>query len=163
MCLHEQGIAYACDTVLQQACEQEQKAYHLTCAQWGVIALLWEEDGATLGYLRKRRGLDAPTIIGIIRRLELSGLVERRHDQRDRRVVHVFLTSEGHASRHVLSEVMKAYIARLQQNVVAQEQEILQQILQRLIRNSCRLYGHLFHCPHNQLSPKPVEACRDHQ
>ncbi len=107
-------------------------------------------------------GLDAPTIIGIIRRLELSGRSSVAM-VRDRRVVHVFLTSEGHASRHVLSDVMKAYIARLQQNVIAQEQEVLQQILQRLIRNSCRWYGHLFHCTHNQLSPKPVEACRDHQ
>lgn len=149
MCSHGQGIdlltllayaerciAYACDAVLQQACEQEQRAYRLTCVQWGVLALLWEEDGATLGYLRKRRGLDAPTITGIIRRLELSGLVERRHDEGDRRVVHVFLTSEGHAARHVLSEVMKAFIARLQQNVTAQEQEILRDILQRLISNT---------------------------
>jgi DNA-binding MarR family transcriptional regulator len=150
MCSHGQGIdlltvlayaerciAYACDAVLQQGCRARAEGLspHLR-AVGRPRAADGEEDGATLGYLRKRRGLDAPTITGIIRRLELSGLVERRHDQGDRRVVHVFLTSEGHAARHVLSEVMKAFIARVQQNVTAQEQEILRDILQRLISNT---------------------------
>lgn len=149
MCVHGQGIdlltllayaerciAYACDAVLQRSCEQEQKHYRLTCAQWGVLALLWEEDGATLGRLRKRRGLDAPTITGIIGRLEQSGLVERHQDQVDRRIVHVFLTEEGRASRYVLAEVMQAFVARLLHNLTVEEQEGLRLILQRLIGNT---------------------------
>ncbi len=132
----ERCIAYACDTLLQAACEQERKAYHLTCAQWGVLALVWEEDGATLGSIRKRRGLDAPTITGIVGRLEQSGLVERRQDQDDRRIVHVFLTAEGRASSHLLSEVMKAFVARLLQNITAEEQETFRNVLHRLIGNT---------------------------
>lgn len=132
----ERCIAYACDTELRCACEQAQKPYRLTCAQWKVVVLLREEDGATLGSLRKLRGLDAPTMTEIIKRLEQSGLVERRKAQDDRRIVHVFLTVEGCALRHQLSEVMQAFVARIQQNITAEEQESFRNVLQRLVGNT---------------------------
>jgi hypothetical protein len=149
MCSHGQGIdlltllayaerciAYACDAVLQQGCRARAEGLspHL-CAVGRPRAALGR-GRRNPGVPSEAQGAGCPTITGIIRRLELSGLVERRHDEGDRRVVHVFLTSEGHAARHVLSEVMKAFIARLQQNVTAQEQEILRDILQRLISNT---------------------------
>jgi len=49
-------------------------------------------------------------------------------------MVRVFLTAEGHTLRYILSEVMQAFIARVQQNVTAQEQETLRDILQQAHR-----------------------------
>jgi DNA-binding MarR family transcriptional regulator len=66
-----------------------------TSPQWGVLSLLYEHDGQTIGTLSQQRAIDAPTMTGIVKRLEQNGVVERKHDREDRRVVKVYLTDEG--------------------------------------------------------------------
>src|SRR5579864_6402955 len=80
-------VEYAFSEVLRVSCLKQEKSYVVTPPQWGVLALLYEHDGLTIGAISQRRGIDAPTVTGIVKRLEQSGLVERRHDRTDRRVV----------------------------------------------------------------------------
>ena len=87
-------VAHAFSEVLQAYCVEREKPYVVTPSQWGVMSLLNESDGLAVGTISQRRGLDAPTVTGILRRLEQSGLVERRHSCEDRRVVEVYLTAE---------------------------------------------------------------------
>jgi DNA-binding MarR family transcriptional regulator len=91
----QRSVAYAFAEVLKQCCLEHDKQYIVTPPQWGVLALLDDTDGLTIGTISQRRRVDAPTITGIVNRLEQNGLVERRHDREDRRVVKVFLTAEG--------------------------------------------------------------------
>jgi DNA-binding MarR family transcriptional regulator len=81
--------------VLWAHCEERGKSYVITPPQWGALSLLLEQDGMTIGSMSQKRGVDAPGATAIITRLEQNGLVERRHDREDRRVVKVFLTDEG--------------------------------------------------------------------
>lgn len=69
--------------------------YNVTPPQWGVLVALWEQDGLSLSELAKRSFFDGPTMTGIVDRLEKAGLVERRRDSSDRRVISVYLTDEG--------------------------------------------------------------------
>jgi DNA-binding MarR family transcriptional regulator len=98
----QRSIAYAFAEVLKRCCEEHDKPYVVTPPQWGVLALLDDTDGLTIGTISQRRRVDAPTITNIVKRLEQNGLVERRHDREDRRVVKVFLTDEGRAILHFL-------------------------------------------------------------
>jgi DNA-binding MarR family transcriptional regulator len=91
----QRSVAYAFAEVLKQCCLEHDKKYIITPPQWGVLALLDDMDGLTIGTISQRRRVDAPDITGIVNRLEQNGLVERRHDREDRRVVKVFLTDEG--------------------------------------------------------------------
>ncbi len=87
---------YAFSEVLRRCCQEQGKTYTVTPPQWGILSLLYfEHDGLPVGVISQRRGFDAPTITGIVKRLELSGLVERRHSHEDRRIVKVYLTTEG--------------------------------------------------------------------
>ena len=70
-------------------------AYQVTPAQLGVLALLWEEDGLPLTELAQRTHVEGATMTGIIDRLERLGLVERRRDSPDRRVIFTCLTAAG--------------------------------------------------------------------
>ena len=128
-------ITYAYDGVLQGWCRQECKPYCLTSHQWGVLALLQEEDGAMLGALSRMRGIDAPTITGIVKRLEQSGLVERRADLEDRRIVRVCLTAEGRSCCESLADVAEAFAERLLQSLSQADQLYLLQELQLLLSN----------------------------
>jgi DNA-binding MarR family transcriptional regulator len=96
-------MAHAFGEVLRAHCEERGKPYVVTPPQWGVLSQLHESDGLTVGTISHKRGVDAPTITGIVRRLEQSGLVERRHSQEDRRVVKVYLTAEG---RDIISSLL---------------------------------------------------------
>lgn len=70
----------------------------LSPAQWRLlIALLFQAGsaGATVGELAEHLGVKAPTATTTVRRAERAGLVERRQDSADRRVVRVNITARG--------------------------------------------------------------------
>lgn len=62
-----------------------------------VLALvaIQEHGGCTLTELKKEMHIAAPTITGIIDRLERDGYVKRHSDAADRRVKNVLLTAKG--------------------------------------------------------------------
>jgi DNA-binding MarR family transcriptional regulator len=99
--------------VLEAHCMERGKAYVITPAQWGVMALLSATGEQTIGLLAQQLSVDAPAITAIVRRLEQSGLVERVHDREDRRVVKVSLTAEGQDIIHSLDPVVAAFNEQL--------------------------------------------------
>lgn len=67
----------------------------ITYPQYLVLLLLWEEDGSRVSQLGERLHLDSGTLTPLLKRLETHGLVERRRNTGDERVVEVFLTATG--------------------------------------------------------------------
>ena len=128
-------VAYAFSEVLRQACLDEKKPYTVTPPQFGVLALLYEGDGVTIGVISQKRGVDAPTITGIVQRLEQSGLVERRHDRRDRRVVKVYLTAEGQGSKGFLTDAAERFNALMTRGFSETQEQELRTKLQQIIVN----------------------------
>ena len=132
-------VAYAYAEVLRAHCEERAKPYVITPPQWGALSLLLVHDGMTIGAMSQKRGVDAPAVTGIITRMEQYGLVERRHDREDRRLVKVYLTDEGrdisntlvssvgnfeHSMKHGFSESeMDRFLGQLQQ-LIANASEI---------------------------------------
>ena len=129
-------VAYAFAEVLRGFCVEQDKPYVITPSQWGTLSLLYEEGaGVTIGTISQRRGLDPPTVTGIVKRLEQSGLVERLHDSKDRRVVKVYLTDEATAVLPALLEVVLTYNASLLRNFSQEEQADMLAKLQQLVAN----------------------------
>lgn len=62
-----------------------------------VLIELWQSDGLRGGELAWRLGVEPPTVTKMLRRLEESGLVERRPDPSDARSFRVHLTDRGSA------------------------------------------------------------------
>lgn len=67
----------------------------LTYTQYLVLLVLWERDGISVGTLGKRLHLDSGTLTPVLKRLQASGLIERRRGADDERVVTVHLTERG--------------------------------------------------------------------
>ncbi len=129
-------LAYALTEALRQCCVEHNKSYVVTPPQWGVLSLLDEMDGITVGTISQRRAIDAPTVTGIVKRLEQSGLVERRHDRTDRRVVKVYLTEEGRDIMRFLPDMVRDFNAMMTQGLSKEEKRDLQAKLQRMIVNA---------------------------
>src|SRR5215471_17254074 len=67
----------------------------LTPSQLYLLRRLWLEDGLPSRDLALRAQLDATSTTWLVDQLEQAGLVERRRNDRDRRLVRVWLTEAG--------------------------------------------------------------------
>jgi DNA-binding MarR family transcriptional regulator len=128
-------VAYAYAEVLRAHCKERGKPYVITPPQWGALALLLAQDGQTIGAMSQISGVDAPTGTGIITRLEQNGLVERRHDREDRRVVKVYLTDEGRDIINTLASHVKQFEQSMKRGFSEGEQARLLAQLQQIIAN----------------------------
>ena len=129
-------VAYAYAEVLRAHCEERAKPYVITPPQWGALELLLAQDGMTIGAMSQKRGVDAPAATGIITRLEQMGLVERRHDREDRRVVKVYLTAEGRDISHTLVSSVERFEHNITQGFSQGELDRFLLQLQQLIANA---------------------------
>jgi DNA-binding MarR family transcriptional regulator len=68
------------------------KEFELTSPQLFILMELFSEQPRMLGNLAKAVDLSNSTVSGIIDRLELKGLIERKRDDNDRRVVWISTT-----------------------------------------------------------------------
>jgi DNA-binding MarR family transcriptional regulator len=128
-------VTYAYAEVLRMHCQERGKPYVITPPQWGALSLLLVQDGMTIGTMSQKRGVDAPTATGIIKRLEQNGLVERRHDREDRRVVKVYLTDEGRAISNTLVSTVEQFDQSIKRGFSEGELDRLLAQLQQIITN----------------------------
>jgi DNA-binding MarR family transcriptional regulator len=82
----------------------------LTMPQARVLFTLIEHGERSAGELADELAVTPPTITGITDRLVKQGLVERREDQRDRRIVRLCLTGEGRQLTVEIAEKSRAYL-----------------------------------------------------
>ena len=97
--------------------------------------MLIEQDGLTIGAISQKRGVDPPTITGIVKRLEQSGLIERRHDLEDRRQVKVYLTDEGRNIMRYLPDATRAFNEIMMRGFSEDQQRDLIAKLQQIVVN----------------------------
>jgi MarR family transcriptional regulator, organic hydroperoxide resistance regulator len=85
----------------------------LTYPQYLVMLVLWEGDGASVKELGRRLELDSGTLTPLLKRVEAAGLVVRRRDAADERVVRVHLTPKGRALEAKAAAVPAGMACRL--------------------------------------------------
>jgi homoprotocatechuate degradation regulator HpaR len=83
--------------------------FDLTEPQWRVLRVLWEHDGASVLELARVTLVAAPSLVGVLDRLQQAELIERRPGETDRRHVHVHLRPRGRALERVRPMVEAAY------------------------------------------------------
>ncbi len=131
----QRSVAYAFYETLKTCCQAHDKQYVVTPPQWGALSLLTNHDGQTIGALSQQRAIDPATVTGIVKRLEQSGLVERRHDPEDRRLVKVYLTDEGRDIMRFLPEAVIEFTQTMSKGFTEKEKHNLMVNLQRIIAN----------------------------
>ncbi|TQM78991.1 DNA-binding MarR family transcriptional regulator [Saccharothrix saharensis] len=70
-----------------------------------LLMRLLDRDGQTQSELLGRVGLDHSTVSKSLRRMQEAGLLTREPSERDRRVLHVWLTDKGRAMREPLTDL----------------------------------------------------------
>jgi DNA-binding MarR family transcriptional regulator len=60
-----------------------------------LLAVLWKRDGMTPGEIAASTNVSTPTVVKMATRLTTAGLLTRRRDDRDSRLVRLWLTAAG--------------------------------------------------------------------
>jgi MarR family transcriptional regulator for hemolysin len=99
---------------------------------WAVLRSAHDEDGLSQRELASRMSIESPTLVRHLDRLEEEGLVVRRRDEQDRRVVRVGLTPAGHRRYAELRDVAASVDSQLRALLDNDEIEILERALHRI-------------------------------
>ena len=92
----------------RQWCQQD-----LSMSYVHALALLQAKGSLPMSRLAEHMNVSLPNATGIVGRMEERGLVERTHDQRDRRVVMVRLTDAGAAAMEEADDARRRRLSRI--------------------------------------------------
>ncbi len=96
------------------------KEFGITEQQWRVLRVLWDTDRLAFGELAKLALIPAPSLVGVVDRLEAAELVTRERNAADRRVVHVRMTAAGKQRLELLLPRVATAYADLKRSVDGQ-------------------------------------------
>ena len=91
--------------LMRGAADEAMSRHGVRVGQNMVLEVLWDSDGLTPGELADLLHVSTPTVVKSATRMEATGLLARRRDETDRRLVRLFLTDRG---RSVQSDIEAA-------------------------------------------------------
>ena len=97
-----------------------------------ILFQLWQRDGLNQTELTACLGVEPPTTTKMVQRMEANGLVVRRADPRDGRVVQVWLTPRGRALEAPVTEAWQMLEAMTVSRLSAGERAILRELLSKV-------------------------------
>lgn len=101
--------------LLREAADEAMSHHGVRVGQHIVLSVLWEQDELTPGEIARRLQVATPTIVNTATRMEQAGLITRRPDPEDARLVRLHLTPRGRAVRRSV----RAARAELEQHATA--------------------------------------------
>ena len=99
---------------------------------WVLLREAMLADGASQRELARRMRIEPPTLVRHLDKLADDGLVERRPDTEDRRVVRVVVTADGRARLDSLHEVASDVDAELRSLLTEREVDVLGKALMKI-------------------------------
>lgn len=106
----------------------------ITYTQYTVLLVLWEQGETSMRELADALSLDSGTLSPVVKRMEHAGLVTRKRDDRDERVLQIGLTIAGHQLRTDAARIQQ-YVERrtgLSLNELVRVRTELNDLTQRL-------------------------------
>jgi DNA-binding MarR family transcriptional regulator len=121
--------------------------FGVTSAQGGTLLNLPSETTLSMNELSKSVGVDNSTMTRMINQLVEKGLVFRRQDEKDRRLVCVGLTDAGQKLQGDLSGALAGFYKDSLDEIAEQERQVIIQSLEKLnkaiakgLENCCKRY-----------------------
>lgn len=110
--------------------------HNLTEQQWRVLRVLWSEQGVTAADLSRQTLLSAPSLVGILDRLEGKQLIARVRSTTDRREVHIVTTAMGRELRNQIMPSVGSIHDDIRSRVSTQEWDSMVATLAKLSTNA---------------------------
>jgi MarR family transcriptional regulator, organic hydroperoxide resistance regulator len=119
--------------LLREAADEAMSGHGVRVGQHIVLSALWDQDGLTPGEIARRLGAATPTIVNTATRMEEAGLLARRPDPADARLVRLYLTPRGLSAREPVREARAALEQHATTTLTAAERDHLRSALAKII------------------------------
>ncbi len=100
-----------------------------------ILVALWQNPDMTLSQLAERLGVQPPTVSRMVRRMEKSGLVERKGCRDDARVSSIRATPKGNALRQNIETVWQTLEAQTTAGLTEPERLLFRRLLEQVRDN----------------------------
>jgi DNA-binding MarR family transcriptional regulator len=129
--------------VLRAVAEGAMRRHGLHLGQNLLLAALWEQDGRTPGEVAAALNVTTPTVVKMATRMTATGLLTRRRDDRDSRLVRLWLTDAGRALREPVEAERRFMEEKITADLTEAEREHLLSALAKIHRSASDLLdGH---------------------
>lgn len=119
--------------------EGAMQRHGLHLGQNHLLAVLWRRDGATPGDIAAELRVTTPTVVKMATRMTATGLLTRRRDERDNRLVRLWLTDAGRALREPVEAERRAMEDSLTATLTPAERAHLMSALAKIHRAAVEL------------------------
>ncbi|WP_433175780.1 MarR family winged helix-turn-helix transcriptional regulator [Actinoallomurus sp. CA-150999] len=101
-----------------------------------ILEVLWDTDGLTPGEVaaRARLPITTPTIVNTATRMEAAGLLTRRRDPNDGRLVRLYLTDRARAAQRPIQEARRDLSEHATATLTDEERHHLHTALTKIIQ-----------------------------
>ena len=121
------------------AFSEEVRPLGATLQMWRVLAALREGDGRRMGDLSETTSIEVSTLTRLVDNMEKKGLVARRRDAADARVVALHVAPAGRRLTQRITPIAERYESVALAGFTAAEADILKAALRRLYSNMAAL------------------------
>lgn len=119
--------------LMRVAADEAMSRHGVRVGQNLVLEVLWETDGVTPGELAERLHVRTPTVVKSATRMEAAGLLTRRRDATDRRLVRLYLTKRGSSVQAAVEDARDELERRATATLTASEERHLISALRKII------------------------------
>ncbi|MFF4414521.1 MarR family winged helix-turn-helix transcriptional regulator [Streptosporangium sp. NPDC001559] len=126
---------------LRALAEGAMRRHGLHLGQDLLLAVLWRQDGRTPGEVAAMLNVTTPTVVKMATRMTAAGLVTRRRDDRDNRLVRLWLTDAGRALREPIEAERRSLEEKVTADLTETEREHLMDTLAKIHKSAIDLLG----------------------
>jgi DNA-binding MarR family transcriptional regulator len=127
--------------VIRAAADAAMRRHGLRLGQDHLLATLWQQDGRTPGEIAAATNVTTPAVTKLASRMAEAGLLTRRRDERDNRLVRLWLTDAGRALREPIQTERRLLEEKITENLTATERKHLMSALAKIHRSASDLLG----------------------
>jgi MarR family transcriptional regulator, organic hydroperoxide resistance regulator len=119
--------------LMREAADEAMSRHGVRVGQNLVLEVLWETDGLTPGELAERLHVATPTVVKSATRMEASGLLTRRRDEHDARLVRLYLTKQAQSVRSAIETERDTLAQRATAGLTDTEHRALVRALTKIV------------------------------
>ncbi|MCC6612723.1 MAG: MarR family transcriptional regulator [Anaerolineae bacterium] len=103
-----------------------------------VLCTIVAQDGMTQSEIAGALSIQGATVTNMLKRMEEAGLIVRRRDLDDNRLVRVYVTDEGRQLEVSISEQLRCLEESILNGLSPAERDVLRRLVWRMIENMSR-------------------------
>jgi DNA-binding MarR family transcriptional regulator len=119
--------------LMRAAADEAMSRHGVRVGQNLLLEVLWETDGLTPGELAGRLRVATPTVVKSANRMATTGLLVRKPDPADARLVRLYLTDQARAVRQAVEQERDELEHRMTATLTPTEREHLRSALIKII------------------------------